>query len=280
MDVLVERRFRTWGEGSQRVGELSRSSGERTHIFGPYNRSDGLTVQHLERRLASERHVVDEVHTVRWVQTLIPDNAQIERQLSSYLADGKRLVVSSSFQTQSLPLLHLLSKLNYKIPVAFLDTSFHFPETLTFRDEVVQLLGLDLITVTGLATQRECGGNNGLYAVSETACCNLNKVEPMKQLLDGFDVWISGVRKDQTVVRQGFNAVMPGPSNSERYHPILSWTDADIAAYRTEHDLPAHPLDSLGYSSIGCVPCTEPDESHYRSGRWSSTEKTECGLHL
>lgn len=221
-----------------------------------------------------------EVPTVEWVQTLTRHQNQIEQQLSSFVDDGKRLVVSSSFQTQSIPLLHLLSQSDHSIEVAFLDTGFHFPETISFRDEIVELLGLDLIAVQGLAMTSECGGNNGLYAVSETACCNLNKVEPMKQLLANYDVWISGVRRNQTSVRGGFAEVMPGPSNTERYHPILTWTDADIAEYRGTHDLPAHPLDALGYGSIGCAPCTEPAENHYRSGRWSSTEKTECGLHL
>lgn len=213
------------------------------------------------------------------MQTLTPLLQPIEEQLSSYRCKDERVVVSSSFQTQSLPLLHLLSEIAPDTPVAFLDTGFHFPETITFRDEVIGRLGLDLIVVNGLATRKDQPNSAGLYAVSETACCNLNKVEPMHTLLADFDVWVSGVRRSQTSTRDSFDVVMPGPVNTERYHPLLTWTDGDIEKYRAEHELPAHPLDARGFSSIGCAPCTRPSEGNDRSGRWSGTEKTECGLH-
>ena len=218
------------------------------------------------------------------VQTLTSSAAKIDRALRAYRSRGQRLVVSSSFQTHSLPLLHLLQELQPGLPVAFLDTGYHFPETLTFRDEVVARLDLNLIVLGGERPEVATGGRSELYAVDESACCNINKVEPMHQLLRDYDVWVSGVRASQTAVRQRFELTMAGPLDTERYHPMLEWSDDDIADYRRMYNLPAHPLDALGYTSIGCAPCTTvPDknsDASERSGRWARSSKTECGLHL
>lgn len=216
------------------------------------------------------------------VKTLTDNAADIDRALRHYRSQGQRVVVSSSFQTHSIPLLHLLQQLQPGIPVAFLDTGYHFAETTAFRDHVVSLLDLNLVIVSG--ERKPERGTTELYAVDETACCNVNKVEPMHQLLTDYDVWISGVRATQTNVRQHFDKVMAGPANTERYHPMLDWSDTDIASYRRDHDLPSHPLDAAGFASIGCAPCTTIPNEHTnagdRSGRWSQSAKTECGLHL
>lgn len=203
---------------------------------------------------------------------------QVFVALGDYRRAGKRIVVSSSFQTHSIPMLHMLQQLHPSLPIAFLDTGYHFPETIAFRDEITELLKLNLVVVNG--HEQKGAHSAGLYVTSETVCCNVNKVEPMNELLEPYDVWISGVRKDQTANRQNFDSVMAGPSNTERYHPMLSWTDVDIETYRATYDLPAHPLEVDGYTSIGCGPCTGLPTGAGRSGRWSDTEKTECGLHL
>lgn len=184
---------------------------------------------------------------------------------------------TSSFQTQSLPMLHLLSEHAPEIPVVFLDTGYHFEETIKFRDEVSALLNLKLIVLRGY----EAPSDNPLHVVSTTSCCARNKVEPLEPLLRTHDIWITGVRSDQTDVRAQFSERSVGPHNTTRWHPMLNWTAQDITHYRTMHDLPAHPLDALGYKSIGCAPCTDvPSETDERSGRWAGLEKTECGLHL
>ena len=214
----------------------------------------------------------------------------IDTMLRDYRRDRKRLLVSSSFQTHSIPLLHIISQLTPDTPVAFLETGYHFAETISFRDEVAELLDLDLVIVRG----NEQPPSSGLYVTSETSCCAVNKVEPLHELLEDFDIWVSGVRADQTSTRSGFSETMPGPVDTERYHPMLYWTTDNIETYRAMFDLPSHPLDALGYRSIGCAPCTTaPLQSSVsaasatttivetdRSGRWSSSSKTECGLHL
>lgn len=207
------------------------------------------------------------------------DLETIRSQLDIYRDAGLKALVTSSFQTHSIPMLHLLQQCWPGLSIYFLDTGYHFPETLTFRDEVVELLDLNLRIVKGLEDKTR----SPLYVVSESSCCAINKVDPLTPHLVDHDVWISGVRADQTSTRQTFDTTTGGPHNTQRYHPMLRWTQDDIDAYRGQYNLPEHPLDALGYRSIGCVPCTAvpvETDSYGRTGRWPSSEKTECGLHL
>lgn len=201
----------------------------------------------------------------------------IEQHLNNYQRDGKRLLVTSSFQTHSIPMLHILQQLQPGIAIAFLDTGYHFEETLAFKNAVAKQLSLNVGVISG----NEKPKASGLYISSPTSCCETNKVAPLHRLLRDFDVWVSGVRADQTTNRGTFQSVMPGPVQTERYHPMLNWSSEETNRYRLEFDLPAHPLEKHGYRSIGCSPCTSvPIDADERSGRWGGTEKTECGLHL
>jgi phosphoadenosine phosphosulfate reductase len=191
------------------------------------------------------------------------------------------VIVSSSFQTQSMPLLHMVSQLPDRLPVYFLDTGFHFPETLEFRDQVADQLGLDLRILEASVTKQAQRTSSGifLWAENPARCCTLNKTLPMQPVLAGCDVWITGVRRDQSTVRNDFAKELPGPHDTVRYHPMLEWTRADVWRYIGEHDLPRHPLELVGYDSIGCAPCTTRPSLDDRSGRWQGQNKTECGLH-
>ncbi len=197
---------------------------------------------------------------------------------------GPAVVVSSSFQTQSLPLLHLVSLVCPSMPIIFIDTGFHFPETLAFRDDLARRYGLNIRVVGPQIEQAELFRRygEGLYRQDPDLCCHLNKVEPMQRALAGQRGWISGVRHDQTANRARLRILEPQPDGPLKVHPLLGWTKADLWTYINRHDLPAHPLLAQGYPSIGCAPCTRPvaageDE---RAGRWTGTGKTECGLHL
>lgn len=186
------------------------------------------------------------------------------------------VALSSSFQTQSLPLLHMVSRVAPDLPVLFIDTGFHFPETLRFRDEVVQAWKLNLRVIRAA----EQDFRPGLHAQDPDQCCFRHKVEPMRVAVKGLRAWISGIRRDQTVVRSSVE-VVETVDDVVRIHPLASWTARDVWAYVHEHDLPSHPLHARGYLSIGCEPCTRrvhPGEDE-RAGRWSGSEKTECGLH-
>jgi len=210
--------------------------------------------------------------------------ATILHHLRAYQSKGLSLVASSSFQTQSVPLLHILSTLDEPVPIIFINTGYLFPETLIFRDQIVDSLGLQLIEVRPSISKSEQRDAEGrlLYVNHPSRCCELNKVEPMGRVLAGFDVWISGVRSDQTTARRLLKLEQPGPSGVTRYHPMLDWSAEDIEHYRITEDLPAHPFAARGIVSVGCEPCTTMTIdacAGHRSSRWRGRAKTECGLH-
>jgi phosphoadenosine phosphosulfate reductase len=195
---------------------------------------------------------------------------------------GAEAVASSSFQTQSVPLLHMISRACPRLPVVFLDTGFHFPETIAFRDALVASLGLNL-EVMHCQIPRDafmrCYGT--LYRSDPDLCCYLNKVEPLARALAGKQAWIAGVRRDQTPGREVTRILQRGGDGIYKVSPLAAWSSADVDAYIAAHGLPQHPLTREGYASIGCKPCTRavrPDEAA-RAGRWAETDKTECGIH-
>ena len=207
---------------------------------------------------------------------------EIKQQLRSYDEAGKKMFVTSSFQTHSIPLLHLLSVTDIPVDVLFINTGFHFPETIVFRDRMVEELGLNLIDVHPEITkihQRDSAGQ--FYFVSDPDyCCYLNKTQPMEAHLMKYDIWINGIRADQNEVRKRLKTTEPAPFDTIRFHPFIDWSDQDIIEYRKKYDLPEHPLDKAGYKSIGCVPCTRKfDHKDERNSRWFGLNKTECGLH-
>jgi phosphoadenosine phosphosulfate reductase len=195
---------------------------------------------------------------------------------------GEQLAASSSFQTQSIPLLHIISTICPRVPIYFLDTGFHFPETLGFRVAVARrfrLTVIDLRCDLGHAGFVERFGQ--MYSHDPDRCCYVNKVEPMRRALGAHSAWVTGIRRDQTESRSAVPVISVGGDGSYKIAPMAAWTAADIAQYIDANDLPAHPLAARGFRSIGCQPCTRavrPDDPD-RDGRWHGTEKTECGLH-
>ncbi|MEM9858204.1 MAG: phosphoadenylyl-sulfate reductase [Bacteroidota bacterium] len=208
---------------------------------------------------------------------------EIERQLKRYENEGKRLFTTSSFQSHSLVLLHMLSRMDMDIPVIFINTGYHFPETVAFKDRVsseFDLNVLDLKSDVPKFMQRSEDGRL-LFASDPDYCCYLNKTQPVDSLLMRFDVWVNGVRADQSAVRSAMKVEQPAPHDAIRFHPMLDWNAKMIYAYQKEYDLPKHPLEANGYLSLGCEPCTrkiDPDMME-REARWFGLNKVECGLH-
>ena len=120
---------------------------------------------------------------------------------------------------------------------------------------------------------------NLLYTSDPNYCCQLNKTMPLEPVLASHDVWITGVRADQSSQRKSMTTEMQANENTLRYHPMLFWTSKMIFEYRMQHNLPEHPLESEGYVSIGCEPCTIKYVDQERGGRWKGMKKEECGLH-
>lgn len=206
---------------------------------------------------------------------------KIQERITLYKEQGLRLFSSSSFQTHSLVLLHIISKIDKSIPIYFINTGFLFPETIQFRNEITALFGLNVVNLNPETPKNVQKNSQGklLFTTDPTRCCHINKVLPIDSVLQEYDVWINGVRADQSAVRKQMQIEQSAPHNTLRFHPMLNWTKQEIFKYLKEYKIPHHPLDAVGYSSIGCEPCTRQmiagDE---RTARWFGMNKTECGL--
>lgn len=211
------------------------------------------------------------------------DIAAIKDKIARYNAEGKKIFTTSSFQTHSLVLLHILSKIDKNIPVYFINTGYHFPETVSFRDRITALFNIETIDLKSQTPKHMQKGNDGrLYFTSDPDyCCFLNKTQPLEQVLRTHDVWINGVRADQSAAREAMKVEQPAPHDVIRFHPMLDWSAKMIYDYIKAHNLPRHPLESNGYLSIGCEPCTRKMdlEMQERESRWYGMNKVECGLH-
>lgn len=194
-----------------------------------------------------------------------------------------QIVLSSSFQTQSVPLLHMASQIRRDILIFFLDTGYHFWETLMFREQLASHWHLNILDLYRDTRWDEFARERtrSLPGDDPNLCCYIHKVDPMQRALKDMKAWISGIRRDQTATRAHARILELQDDGLLKINPLLNWTKADVKKYAEEHKLPAHPLFQRGYRSIGCSPCTvavglNDDE---RAGRWLGRGKTECGLH-
>ncbi|CAB4964048.1 unannotated protein [freshwater metagenome] len=184
-----------------------------------------------------------------------------------------RIVLASSFQDAVL--VDLVARTVPGLPVVFLDTGYHFAETLWYAEQLRRRYDLDVEIMAPVnATEDQ-------WVTDTDACCKARKVEPLERALLGRDAWMTGLRRSETAQRRNAPIVSYDIGRAiVKVNPIATWTDLDIEGYVKDHDLPVHPLSDRGYASIGCWPCTRQtsgDDS--RSGRWSSIDKTECGIH-
>lgn len=204
-------------------------------------------------------------------------------RLSRYRAAGLRVFATSSFQPNSVLLLHLLATRAPWVPVYFLDTGYHFPETLLWRDALAARTGLrvvDLRSPMPRSQQRDADGRL-LFVSDPDRCCHLNKVLPLQPVQAAHDVWVTGLRAAQSAQRADMDEEEPDASGVLKYSPLLRWTGRELEAMRDARALPRHPLEGRGFASIGCSPCTTASGGGLddRAGRWSGQRKTECGLH-
>jgi phosphoadenosine phosphosulfate reductase len=191
------------------------------------------------------------------------------------------LIMTSSFQHEGVALAHMLQGVRKGIPVVFIDTRFHFRETIEYRDKVVELLGLNLRVIESAVSFEDFKARytDKLYERDPDLCCKINKVEPLRLALRGAKAWINARRRDQTAER-GEMHIVERVGDVVKINPLARWTAKDTFTYMSEHNLPHHPLFEKGYTSIGCEPCTSlPIEGDERSGRWAGKNKRECGIH-
>jgi phosphoadenosine phosphosulfate reductase len=200
------------------------------------------------------------------------------RLITWTLARFPRTALTVSFGGGGLVLAHLLSRIDPRVPILFLDTGFHFPETLAFKAQFAATFGLNVVDL------KPASDPGPLYQTDPDQCCHIRKVEPLRRALTGFDAWISGVRSDQASTRAGIEVLERHDADGHpilKVFPLAGWSRDDIQRYIRDERLPYHPLVDQGYASIGCWPCTRPTQrgEAERAGRWAGTGKTECGLH-
>ncbi|MEO0550224.1 MAG: phosphoadenylyl-sulfate reductase [Pseudomonadota bacterium] len=189
----------------------------------------------------------------------------------------------SSFGAESAVMLALIADVDPNLPVVFMDTGMHFPQTLDYKEELIERLGLSNVRdVPPLESERLAEDpKNTLWKTDPDACCALRKVRPLEPALKGFNAWITGRKRFHGGARLSL-PVFEHAAARFKVNPLAGWTQEDVQDYFKRRQLPKHPLVGQGYPSIGCWPCTKPaeDPSDIRSGRWAGQEKTECGLHV
>jgi phosphoadenosine phosphosulfate reductase len=211
---------------------------------------------------------------------------EAEKAIAEALAVGGAQCVTSSFQTDCVALVHLITLQQPDIPVLFLDTGYHFAETYAYRDQITERLHLNLINLAARQSVAEQESQFGI--LNQTApdrCCHLRKVEPLFAGLSDYDVWFTALRRDQSPTRANLKVKddfpLPGGKRLLKVSPLAAWTAKDVWQYLKEQGIPPLSLYDRGYSSIGCEPCTSlpVDPNQPRSGRWAG-QKLECGIHI
>lgn len=190
---------------------------------------------------------------------------------------GDRLVFTASFEEPVL--VHLVATHAPSARIIFLDTQYHFAETLEYRDRLAAELGCAVEVLHPLPEVQP----DERYLTDAEGCCFVRKVEPLQRALSGAEAWITGIRRvDGPTHADAPRVVFDSGRNVVKINAIVDWSDEQMDAYAVEHSLPEHPLRAQGYLSIGCAPCTQPvtEGQDRRAGRWAGLDKTECGLHL
>jgi phosphoadenosine phosphosulfate reductase len=212
-------------------------------------------------------------------------NATPQHVLETILAERfpGGIAAVSSFGTESAVLLHMISEIDPSTPVLFLDTGMLFSETLDYRDTLQDQLGLTDIRVfkPDQADHDRLDPEDMLWASDTDACCGYRKVLPLGRALDGFGAWINGRKRYHGDSRSNL-AVVEADGPRIKVNPLATFDGQDIQSYFVRHHLPLHPLQALGFSSIGCMPCTSrtAEGEGARAGRWRGLGKTECGIHI
>ena len=202
---------------------------------------------------------------------------------SAVEAFGDKLALVSSFGAESAVLLDIAAQVKPDIAVLFLDTGMLFGQTLDYRKQLAERLGLTNVRDLRPAYQDLATGDptNKLWQTDTDACCHIRKVLPLDRAIAEFDAWITGRKRFHGGDRLNL-PVVEQADGKVKFNPLANWGKADLDAYAAERNLPAHPLVAQGFPSIGCWPCTQPAEEgeDVRAGRWKGMDKTECGIHV
>ena len=211
---------------------------------------------------------------------------QARNLIRESLSGAQPACLTCSFQAECMVVLHLVLEQHPEIPVLFLDTGYHFPETYAYRDRMGAAWNLNLVNLQPRQTVAEQETQFGiLYQSAPDRCCGLRKVEPLFAALEGYGVWFTGLRREQSPTRSSLQPDdafrLPSGKQLRKISPLALWRNREVWAYLKQHSIPVLPLYERGYTSIGCEPCTSLPASadDLRSGRWGG-HKLECGIHI
>lgn len=225
---------------------------------------------------------MDHEQISRTVEALTPEDA-LEYLLGA--TDASRACLTCSFQAEDMIVLDLLRKKLPDVPVLFLDTGYHFASTYEYRDRMTKEWSLNLVNVLPKQTVEQQESQFGiLNRTNPTQCCQLRKVEPLMQALEPYEIWFTGLRREQSPTRKNLKKAeehrLPSGKALLKVSPLADWTWSQVWGYVGSKQLDYLPLYDQGYLSIGCEPCTAiPDDpNNPRSGRWGG-KKLECGIH-
>ena len=200
-----------------------------------------------------------------------------EARIQQLYKDFKKVLFTSSFGTTSGYLLHLFHKIKQDQTVYFLDTTYHFNETIEYKEDLTKLLNLQVIDVKPEEWKNKFTQQDKTWNSDPDLCCSINKVEPIDKIKEDFDVWVSGLLSSQNKHR-GNLKIFEQKDGMLKFFPVVDRSEKDAYDHIKKNALPEHPLLKAGYNSVGCFHCTVAGKG--RSGRWVNKSKTECGLHL
>ena len=199
-----------------------------------------------------------------------------ERIIKLY-EDFNDILYTSSFGTTAAYLLHLIHTFRPDEKVFLLDTTYHFAETIEYKNLLQEQLKLQIIDILPEVWKNEFTKKDETWTKDQDLCCSINKVEPMDRIKEGKKVWISGLLAYQNKHRKEL-PIFELKNDILKFYPIIDVTESEMEKYYLDNNIPKHPLQAQGYESIGCAQCTVKGKG--REGRWTNTSKTECGLHL
>ncbi|MEU8380055.1 phosphoadenylyl-sulfate reductase [Streptosporangium sp. NPDC048865] len=242
-----------------------------------------MTLVDIEVGLRQQRGTLDLQEIVESAARFLEDASALEIIRWAAATFGDRLCLTSSMSDALL--IDLVSRVKPGVDVLFIDTGYHFAETVGTRDAVKQVYDVNVIDVKPSRTVAEQERDLGprLFGRNPDLCCYLRKVEPLNRALEPYLAWVSGIRRDEAVTRSGVKVVeWDAKRQMVKINPIARWTQEDVDNYMADNGVLINPLHYDNYPSIGCAPCTRqvaPGEDP-RSGRWAGMGKTECGLHV
>jgi len=200
---------------------------------------------------------------------------RVERLYSMY--SQEEIMLTSSFAATSAFLLKVFSDVNKNQPIYFIDTGYHFKETLIYKEYLTQLYQLNVTSISAKPSDYALTKETEMWKGNPDKCCNLNKVKPLDLVKKDYKIWVSGLMKWQSDFRSSLD-IFELREGIIKFYPLLDIDFIGRDEFIKNHHLPFHPLKSKGYTSIGCSHCTVPGKD--RTGRWNNSPKTECGLHL